>query len=148
VRGTTQSRPNNSLDASGTSGLVIDNSSVTWLSPAASTQPLGCSWYRTGSGSDRVKHSTSSLHGNHSHQCSEDFNVRTHSTHAVSGWTPSLPLRVPYRTLCSAWRNPTNRWTRAAGAYFSTGLVRRRCFDSRRRVNSTVGLLVVQNRER
>ena len=41
MRGTTQSRPNNSLDASGTSGLVIDNWSVTWLSPAASTQPLG-----------------------------------------------------------------------------------------------------------
>jgi hypothetical protein len=34
-------RPNNSLDASGTSGLVIDNLSVTWLSPAASTQTLG-----------------------------------------------------------------------------------------------------------
>ena len=33
-------RPNKSLDASGTSGLVIDNLSVTWLSPAASTQPL------------------------------------------------------------------------------------------------------------
>jgi hypothetical protein len=31
-------QPNNSLDASGTSGLVIDNWSVTWLSPAASTQ--------------------------------------------------------------------------------------------------------------
>src|SRR6266404_2084211 len=31
------------------------------------------------------------------------------------------------------------RWTRAAGACFSTNLVRRRgCFDSRRRVNSTV----------
>jgi hypothetical protein len=35
------SMPPNSLDASGTSGLVIDNLSVTWLSPAASTQPLG-----------------------------------------------------------------------------------------------------------
>ena len=33
--------PNKSLDASGTSGLVIDNLSVTWLSPAASTQTLG-----------------------------------------------------------------------------------------------------------
>jgi hypothetical protein len=33
--------PNKSLDASGTSGLVIDNLSVTWLSSAASTQPLG-----------------------------------------------------------------------------------------------------------
>jgi hypothetical protein len=31
---------NKSLDASGTSGLVIDNLSVTWLSPAASTQTL------------------------------------------------------------------------------------------------------------
>jgi len=30
------------LDASGPSGLVIDNLSVTQLSPAASTQPLGC----------------------------------------------------------------------------------------------------------
>ena len=29
-----------SLDASGTGGLVIDNLSATWLSPAASTQPL------------------------------------------------------------------------------------------------------------
>jgi hypothetical protein len=34
-------KPNKSLDASGFSGLVIDNSSLTWLSPAASTQPLG-----------------------------------------------------------------------------------------------------------
>src|SRR2546429_4133939 len=34
-------RANKSLDASGTSALVIDNLSVTWLSPAASTQPLG-----------------------------------------------------------------------------------------------------------
>jgi hypothetical protein len=33
--------PNKSLDASGTTGLVIDNSSVTGLLPAASTQPLG-----------------------------------------------------------------------------------------------------------
>jgi hypothetical protein len=33
-------RPNKSLDASGTSGLVIDNLPVTRLSPAASTQPL------------------------------------------------------------------------------------------------------------
>src|SRR5258707_8266902 len=33
--------PNKSLDASGTSGLVIDNLFVTWLSPAASTQPFG-----------------------------------------------------------------------------------------------------------
>ena len=33
--------PNKSLDASGTSGLVIDNLSVTWLTAAASTQPLG-----------------------------------------------------------------------------------------------------------
>jgi hypothetical protein len=32
--------PNKSLDASGTSALVIDNLSVTQLSPAASTQPL------------------------------------------------------------------------------------------------------------
>ncbi len=32
--------PNKSLDASGTSGLVIDNLSVTQLFPAASTQPL------------------------------------------------------------------------------------------------------------
>src|SRR5260221_8565285 len=32
---------NISLDASGTTGLVIDNLSVTWLSPAASTQTLG-----------------------------------------------------------------------------------------------------------
>jgi hypothetical protein len=28
-------------------------------------------------------------------------NARTFSTHAVSGWIPSLPLRVLYRTLCS-----------------------------------------------
>src|SRR6266853_293701 len=34
-------QPNKSLDASGTTGLVIDNLSVTWLSPAASTQTLG-----------------------------------------------------------------------------------------------------------
>src|SRR5438132_14190134 len=34
-------RSNKSLDASGTSGLVIDNLSITWLSPAASTQPFG-----------------------------------------------------------------------------------------------------------
>ncbi len=31
---------NKSRDASGVSGLVIDNLSVLWLSPAASTQPL------------------------------------------------------------------------------------------------------------
>jgi hypothetical protein len=43
-------QPNNSLDASGTSGLVIDNWSVTWLSPAASTQPLG----RTRFGFDKM----------------------------------------------------------------------------------------------
>jgi len=35
----------------------------------------------------------------------------------------------------------TNRWTRAAGACFATCLVRQGCFDSRRRVNSTVMLL-------
>jgi hypothetical protein len=35
-----QGRYNKSLDASGTSGLVIDNLSVMWLLPAASTQPL------------------------------------------------------------------------------------------------------------
>src|SRR5882762_834427 len=35
-----RSRPNKSLDASGTSGLVIDNLCVTSLSPAASTQPF------------------------------------------------------------------------------------------------------------
>jgi hypothetical protein len=29
------------LDASGTSGLVIDNFSVAWLSPAASTPTFG-----------------------------------------------------------------------------------------------------------
>jgi hypothetical protein len=34
--------PNNSLDASGTSGFVSDNLSVAWLSSAASTQTLGC----------------------------------------------------------------------------------------------------------
>src|SRR5436189_5444311 len=33
--------PNKSLDASGISGLVIDNLSVTWLTAAASTQPFG-----------------------------------------------------------------------------------------------------------
>ena len=38
----TGARYNKSLDASGTSGLVIDNLSLTWLSPAASTQPLCC----------------------------------------------------------------------------------------------------------
>jgi hypothetical protein len=32
--------PNKSLDASGTSGLVSDNVSITWLLPAASTQTL------------------------------------------------------------------------------------------------------------
>src|SRR2546427_2867433 len=36
-----QGRSNKSLDASGFSGLVIDNLSVTPLSPAASTQPFG-----------------------------------------------------------------------------------------------------------
>ena len=35
-----QTMPNKSLDASGTSGLVIDNLSVTRLFPAASTPPL------------------------------------------------------------------------------------------------------------
>src|ERR1700674_4100858 len=44
---------------------------------------------------------------NHTHQCSEHFNARTYSTHAVSGWTPSLPLRVLYRPLYSQWRDPT-----------------------------------------
>jgi hypothetical protein len=34
-------RYNNSLDASGTSGLVIDNLSITQLFPAASTQTFG-----------------------------------------------------------------------------------------------------------
>ena len=38
-----QGRSNTSLDASGTSGLVFDILSVTWLLPAASTQPLGIS---------------------------------------------------------------------------------------------------------
>ena len=37
----TWARYNKSLDASGISGLVIDNLSVTWLFPAASTQPFG-----------------------------------------------------------------------------------------------------------
>ena len=36
---------NKTLDASGTSGLVIDILSVTQLSPAASTQPLGIFFY-------------------------------------------------------------------------------------------------------
>jgi hypothetical protein len=31
---------NKSLDASGTTGLAIDNLSVTWLTAAASTQPF------------------------------------------------------------------------------------------------------------
>jgi hypothetical protein len=35
-----EGRSNKSLDASGISGLVIDNLSVAQLSPAASTQPL------------------------------------------------------------------------------------------------------------
>ncbi len=39
--------PNKSLDASGTSGLVIDNLSVTWLTAAASTQPFGGSAMET-----------------------------------------------------------------------------------------------------
>jgi hypothetical protein len=39
----TWARYNKSLDASGISGLVIDNLSVTWLFPAASTQPFGAS---------------------------------------------------------------------------------------------------------
>jgi hypothetical protein len=34
-------RDNKSLDASGASGLVIDNLFVTWLTAAASTQPFG-----------------------------------------------------------------------------------------------------------
>ena len=34
-------RDNKSLDASGISGLVIDNVSVTWLTAAASTLPFG-----------------------------------------------------------------------------------------------------------
>jgi hypothetical protein len=33
--------PNKSLDASGISGFLIDNLCVTWLTAAASTQPLG-----------------------------------------------------------------------------------------------------------
>src|ERR1700682_5508360 len=41
---------------------------------------------------------------NRTHQCSEDFNARAYSSHAVSGWTPSLPLRVLYRTLNSQLR--------------------------------------------
>jgi hypothetical protein len=41
LRVTIQGRDNKSLDASGTSGLVIDNLPVTQLSPAASTQTLG-----------------------------------------------------------------------------------------------------------
>jgi hypothetical protein len=32
---------NKSLDASGTSGFVIDNLTVAWLTPAASTQAFG-----------------------------------------------------------------------------------------------------------
>ena len=36
----TRARYNKSLDASGISGLLIDNLSVTQLLPAASTQPL------------------------------------------------------------------------------------------------------------
>ena len=39
----TTALPNTSLDASGTSGLVIDSLPVTQLSPAASTQSLGVS---------------------------------------------------------------------------------------------------------
>jgi hypothetical protein len=38
---------NNSLDASGISGLAVDNLFVTWLLPAASTQPL-CPFYPVG----------------------------------------------------------------------------------------------------
>jgi hypothetical protein len=41
LRVTIQGPDNKSLDASGFSGLVIDNLSVTQLSPAASTQPFG-----------------------------------------------------------------------------------------------------------
>jgi hypothetical protein len=37
----TTGKPNNSLDASGTSGFVIDNLNVAWWPPAASTQTLG-----------------------------------------------------------------------------------------------------------
>jgi hypothetical protein len=36
-----EAKHNKSLDASGISGLAIDNLSVTRLSPAASTQPFG-----------------------------------------------------------------------------------------------------------
>jgi hypothetical protein len=35
---------NKSLDASGTTGLVIENLLVAWLRAAASTQPLGASF--------------------------------------------------------------------------------------------------------
>ena len=110
---------NNSLDASGISGLVIDNLSVAWLFPAASTQTLGCSWYRTGSGSDRVKHSTFGTTRKSYAPMFRRFQREHLSTHAVSGWIPSLPLRVLYRTLYSQWRNP-NRWTRAELAGISS----------------------------
>ena len=39
-----QRRSNKSLDASGTSGLVFDILSITWLLPAALTQPL-CAFF-------------------------------------------------------------------------------------------------------
>src|SRR5882724_3688817 len=49
-----------------------------WLDPVA-TAPgsvpnalFAVAWYRTGSGSDRVKHSTFGTTRKHTHQCSED----------------------------------------------------------------------------
>jgi hypothetical protein len=51
---------------------------------AASTEPLGCSWYRTGSGSDRVKHSTFGTTRKSSAPMLRRFQREHLSTHAVS----------------------------------------------------------------
>ena len=66
----TWARYNKSLDASGTSELVIDNLSVTWLTAAASTQPFA-----------RIA-------------VSERRAVATRSNTQLEWMIPSLPLRV------------------------------------------------------
>jgi hypothetical protein len=52
---------------------------------------LGCSSYRTGSGSDRVKHSTSVTTRKSHTPWSEDLNARLYSTHTVSGGIRRYP---------------------------------------------------------
>src|SRR6266849_6941690 len=55
-------KSNKSLDASGVSTLVIDNLSVTWLSPAASTQPLSLAAFEIMGRSDVLARRRSSRH--------------------------------------------------------------------------------------